>query len=67
VVEIADGLSVHMTRRGIAAVLPPEEAEEDEEHAEDEQDGHVDEAAISESEEAVTDEARAEAAAPDRR
>lgn len=25
VVEIADGLSVHMTRRGIAAVLPPEE------------------------------------------
>ena len=24
VVEIADGLSVHMTRRGIAAVLPPE-------------------------------------------
>jgi preprotein translocase subunit YajC len=27
VVEIADGLSVHMTRRGIAAVLPPEEPE----------------------------------------
>ncbi|MEX0851203.1 MAG: preprotein translocase subunit YajC [Gaiellaceae bacterium] len=27
VVEIADGLSVHMTRRGIAAVLPPEEDE----------------------------------------
>jgi preprotein translocase subunit YajC len=27
VVEIADGLSVHMTRRGIAAVLPPEEIE----------------------------------------
>jgi len=25
VVEIADGLSVHMTRRGIAAVLPPED------------------------------------------
>ena len=24
VVEIADGLNVHMTRRGIAAVLPPE-------------------------------------------
>ncbi len=65
VVEIADGLSVHMTRRGIAAVLPPE-AEEDE-HVEDEQDVDVDEAAVSESEEAVTDEARAEAAAPDRR
>jgi preprotein translocase subunit YajC len=30
VVEIADGVTVHMTRRGIAAVLPPEdEAEED--------------------------------------
>jgi len=25
VVEIADGLQVHMTRRGIAAVLPPED------------------------------------------
>ena len=25
VVEIADGIEVHMTRRGIAAVLPPEE------------------------------------------
>jgi preprotein translocase subunit YajC len=31
VVEIADSLSVHMTRRGIAAVLPPEEEEEEEE------------------------------------
>ena len=31
VVEIADGLNVHMTRRGIAAVLPPEEEEEEEE------------------------------------
>ncbi len=28
VVEIADGLTVHMTRRGIAAVLPPEDEEE---------------------------------------
>lgn len=27
VVEIAEGLSVHMTRRGIAAVLPPEDEE----------------------------------------
>jgi preprotein translocase subunit YajC len=25
VVEIADGVTVHMTRRGIAAVLPPED------------------------------------------
>jgi len=31
VVEIAQGLNVHMTRRGIAAVLPPEEEEEDDE------------------------------------
>ena len=39
VVEIATGLNVHMTRRGIAAVLPPEEEEEDEEdEAEDEDD-----------------------------
>ena len=29
VVEIADGLTVHMTRRGIAAVLPPEEEEQE--------------------------------------
>lgn len=27
VVELGEGLSVHMTRRGIAAVLPPEEDE----------------------------------------
>ena len=31
VVEIASGVTVHMTRRGIAAVLPPEEEEEDDE------------------------------------
>jgi preprotein translocase subunit YajC len=38
VVDIADGLAVHMTRRGIAAVLPPEEEEDvDEEHDEDEE------------------------------
>jgi preprotein translocase subunit YajC len=36
VVEIADGLNVHMTRRGIAAVLPPEEEEEDEDDEENE-------------------------------
>ena len=29
VVEIADGLEVHMTRRGIAAVLPPEDEPDD--------------------------------------
>lgn len=63
VVEIADGLKVHMTRRGIAAVLPPEE----EEAVDAEGDEDVDEAAVSESEDAVTDETRAEAAAQDRR
>ncbi len=31
VVEIAHEVTVHMTRRGIAAVLPPEEEEEDDE------------------------------------
>jgi preprotein translocase subunit YajC len=39
VVELAEGFSVHMTRRGIAAVLPPEEDEEEPaelEEAEDE-------------------------------
>lgn len=30
VVELAEGLSVHMTRRGIAAVLPPEDEDEEE-------------------------------------
>ena len=65
VVEIAQGLTVHMTRRGIAAVLPPEEDEEDEE--DDEVDGedvvddepvaevseNGDEAAVTDGEEAV--------------
>jgi preprotein translocase subunit YajC len=31
VVEIADGVEVHMIRRGIAAILPPEEEEDEEE------------------------------------
>jgi preprotein translocase subunit YajC len=31
VVELAEGLNVHMTRRGIAAVLPPEDEEVEEE------------------------------------
>ena len=38
VVEIASGLHVHMTRRGIAAVLPPEEEEDDEEDEADDED-----------------------------
>jgi preprotein translocase subunit YajC len=58
VVEIAEGVEVHMTRRGIAAVLPPEEEEEDE--YEDEEDeaapsADVDEASASGDEESVSD------------
>ena len=68
VVEIAEGLNVHMTRREIAAVLPPEDdtapetidAEAVEEPADDEP-------AVTTREEAVTSEADAEAAAGDRR
>jgi preprotein translocase subunit YajC len=50
VVEIARDVTVHMTRRGIAAVLPPEE-EEVEEAAEEEDDG--DEGVVTDGEEAV--------------
>ena len=74
VVEIADGMSVHMTRRGVAAVLPPEdEAEEAEdadalrERALEEAEAELDEAAVSSREEAVTDEPGTEAAAAERR
>ena len=57
VVEIASGISVHMTRRGIAAVLPPEEdVEDDDDFDEVEEDDGVDEAdegAVTDGEEAV--------------
>ncbi len=43
VVEIADGISVHMTRRGIAAVLPPEEADGAEELSPADEDDVTDE------------------------
>jgi len=73
VVEIADGLSVHMTRRGIAAVLPPDEEDEDEE-AEDIVDAEGiedaepdDEAPVTRGEEAVTSESAADPAPADRR
>jgi preprotein translocase subunit YajC len=69
VVEIATGLSVHMTRRGIAAVLPPEEEEEDEEdeaedaddaeEADDEFVAEVDDDSHDGDEAAVTDEEEA--------
>jgi preprotein translocase subunit YajC len=57
VVEIASGVTVHMTRRGIAAVLPPEEEDADdavEDEFEDvDADEEPDEAAVTEDEEAV--------------
>ena len=56
VVEIASGISVHMTRRGIAAVLPPEEDVEDDDDLLEAQDDEVDEAdegPVTDGEEAV--------------
>ena len=57
VVEIAIGVTVHMTRRGIAAVLPPEEEDDDDvvdgELEDDDTDEEPDEAAVTEGEEAV--------------
>jgi preprotein translocase subunit YajC len=67
VVEIADGLNVHMTRRGIAAVLPPEEEEDEEgEEYEDAETGE-DEAPVTQEEPAVASEADADAAPAERR
>jgi preprotein translocase subunit YajC len=67
VVEIADGLSVHMTRRGIAAVLPPEEEESDVLDLEAVEDADVDEAPVTDSQEAVTTSADGEATPGERR
>jgi preprotein translocase subunit YajC len=58
VVEIAKGISVHMTRRGIAAVLPPEEDEDDvdvvdEELPEADAGDDSDEGVVTDGEEAV--------------
>jgi preprotein translocase subunit YajC len=62
VVEIAHGLNVHMTRRGIAAVLPPEEEAEDEYDAEETADelvAEVDDSSHDGDEGVVTDEEEA--------
>lgn len=58
VVQVAEGLNVHMTRRAIAAVLPPEEDEEEAEvvegEASDVGDGDgADEAGVEDVEDAV--------------
>jgi preprotein translocase subunit YajC len=55
VVEIARDVTVHMTRRGIAAVLPPEEEEdEDDEEVEAEDAEEQDEPGVTDDEEAVS-------------
>jgi preprotein translocase subunit YajC len=68
VVEIANGVTVHMTRRGIAAVLPPEgeEVEETEEHEAAETDDEADEGLVTDGEDAVRS-AAAEVSAGDER
>jgi preprotein translocase subunit YajC len=58
VVEIADGVAVHMTRRGIAAVLPLEDGEDEDEDFEDDDDEdlssvELDEAAVAGKEEEI--------------
>ncbi len=69
VVEIAEGTSVHMTRRGIAAVLPPEEDEVEEPEVVDAEieDDDLDEGSVTGGEEPVTSQSDAEPAAADRR
>ena len=57
VVEIAPALTVHMTRRGIAAVLPPDEEDEEPEAdgaADADADDDADEGAVRDGEEAVS-------------
>ena len=56
VVEIAPALTVHMTRRGIAAVLPPDDEDEEPEAdgaADADADDDADEGAVRDGEEAV--------------
>jgi len=77
VVEIAEGLQVHMTRRGIAAVLPPEKEDDSdvvdseaiEADASDDvaEAAEIDEVVVTDGEEAVTGDAGADNAAGDRR
>jgi preprotein translocase subunit YajC len=73
VVEIAQGLQVHMTRRGIAAVLPPEEEDDPDvvdgevldADGDDQADG-TDEAVVTQGVEPVTGEGGASPIAGDR-
>ena len=71
VVEIARDVTVHMTRRGIAAVLPPEDEEDDEgveDEADEEDDAEEqDEPGVTDDEEAVSAVAGDASAADERR
>ena len=70
VVEIASGVTVHMTRRGIAAVLPPEDEADDVVEGVLEDAGSLDEAdedAVTDSEEPVRAAAGDVSAGDDRR
>ena len=67
VVQIAEGLNVHMTRRGVAAVLPPEDEEASDAEAALDGAGDQDEVAVTAHEEAVTPAEDAETAAAERR
>ena len=68
VVEIAKDVTVHMTRRGIAAVLPPEDEEvEEDEEAEAENAEGQDEPGVTDDEEAVSAVAGDTSAADERR
>jgi preprotein translocase subunit YajC len=70
VVEIAKGVTVHMTRRGIAAVLPPEDEDDAdvvEAELEEPEAGHdADEGAVTDGEEAVRSAASGTSAGDDR-
>lgn len=72
VVEIAEGLSVHMTRRAVAAVLPPEDEDDDvldgEAEAAEDAEGveEADEARVVDGEDAVRSERAEDASAESR-
>jgi preprotein translocase subunit YajC len=71
VVEIAEDISVHMTRRGIAAVLPPEADENEEDVIDVDSDEDLapedGEAAVTVGEEPVTSGVETDATVSDRR
>ena len=68
VVEIAPNVVVHMTRRGIAAILPPEAEEEDEDEVDEEpaEAGEaVEEDPVTGAQESVTSASRGNSSADD--